>query len=308
MPVAGHLGHPGAGRHRRAHEDEVAALGQRRVRRRRRRILLDRRALAGQRGLVRRQSVRLERRASAATTSPASSTQQVAGTTSRPRRSRRGGRPGRPARAARSSSAAPAARSRRGYSWKKPTSALRTTIVGDGDGVGDLAQRRRDAGRAEQQPDERARELSHEHLRARRRRRAPNLVRPHGLELPPRLVGGQARRRRRRRRRFGGRRHGHRVSGGYRSTADASGRVARVGLIVVGTAGRHFTAGWPRFDALAMGRTPTVQRRPCARPSTGRKGCAEGGRCGARAPRPDREARSVHVALACTAPVEDCRS
>ena len=71
----------------------------------------------------------------------------------------------------------------------------------DGDRIGELAQRRRDAGRGEQQQNERAGELAQEHLRARRRRGPMNLVRADGRELATRLVGGQARRRPRRRRR-----------------------------------------------------------------------------------------------------------
>ena len=128
MPVATHLRDAGPGGDRRAHEHAVVTLGQRRVRRRGRRRLLDRRALAGQGGLVGRQRVRFDEARVGGDDVARFEHQQVAGDHGR------GGDPTRwpsritGARGAVSDRSASSAFSAR-CSWKKPTSALSTTIV-----------------------------------------------------------------------------------------------------------------------------------------------------------------------------------
>ena len=129
MPVAATSRARRPRRDRRAHEDAVGSLGQRRVRRHGRRSLLDRHALAGQRRLVRRERVRLER--GARRRRRRRRPRARAGRPGRRprRRSRRDGRRGATrARGAVSDRSASSAFSAR-YSWKKPTSALSTTIA-----------------------------------------------------------------------------------------------------------------------------------------------------------------------------------
>ena len=168
--------------------DAVEAFGQRRVRGHRRRSLLDRRALAGQRRLVRRQQMGFGEARVRRDDVARLEHEQIA---------RDDGRRGDLDAVAVSNHG----RARRGHRSQRQQGILGAAFLeeadqrvqnddrGDGDGVCDLTQESRHHGGAEQQPDERARKLSREQAPARRSLRALDLVGADLGQAAPRLLG-----------------------------------------------------------------------------------------------------------------------
>ena len=186
-----HLGAPRPCRDRRAHEDAVEPLGQRRVRGRGRRALLDRRALAGQGRLVRRQQMRFDEARVGGDDVARFEHQQIA------RDHSRGGDLD-------AMAVADHAGARRRHRSQRQQRVLGAAFLEeadqrvqhddrrDRDGVGDLTEESRHRRGGEQQPDERARELPREEPPAGRSLRALDLVGADLGQAALRLLGREA--------------------------------------------------------------------------------------------------------------------